>query len=364
MTEQRSPEANLTLLDATMIGMGAMIGAGIFVLTGLAAELAGPAAILVFALNGAVTAFTGVSYAELASSIPKSGGGYAFVREVFDDLSSFVTGWMLWFAYMIAGALYALGFAPNFIELLHVYGFAPKPDEIGAVVIPAVGVEVPAAFGLAFTAVLGAGRVERRRDRLLADGGRVGFQTAELLDDQGHDVTIVEQDSDTCDRIADEYVATVIEGDASDPEILEQADVERADVVAALTGIAGLNLAVCLEAKQMDDVRTVARIDGPGKKSYERFVDAVTYPERAGARVAANEILGSDVQTLADVTGTLNIMQVRVAEGAPTAGKTLDEVRFPEGTLIVSDTRLTAGNRYVVAVEPDVADEVMNLLRG
>jgi amino acid transporter len=152
---ERDPAAELGLLDATMIGMGAMIGAGIFVLPGLAAEIAGPAAILVFALNGVVTAFTGLSYAELAASIPKSGGGYAFVREIFDDLSSFIMGWMLWFAYMIAGALYALGFAPNFLELLHVYGVVPPPDEVGAVALPAVGVELPLAFVLAFVAVLG-----------------------------------------------------------------------------------------------------------------------------------------------------------------------------------------------------------------
>jgi len=135
--------------------MGAMIGAGIFVLTGLAAEIAGPAAILVFALNGIVTAFTGLSYAELAASIPKSGGGYAFVREIFADLPSFIMGWMLWFAYMIAGGLYALGFAPNFLELLHVYGIVPPPDQVGAVVLPVVDVGVPLAFLLAFVAVLG-----------------------------------------------------------------------------------------------------------------------------------------------------------------------------------------------------------------
>ncbi|MFB6151636.1 MAG: APC family permease [Haloarculaceae archaeon] len=149
----RSPEAELGLLDATMIGMGAMIGAGIFVLTGLAAEIAGPAAILVFALNGVVTAFTGLSYAELASAIPKSGGGYAFVREVFDDFQSFVMGWMLWFAYMIAGALYALGFAPNFLELLHVYGVVPPPDQVGAVALPVLDLGVPAGLTLAFLAV-------------------------------------------------------------------------------------------------------------------------------------------------------------------------------------------------------------------
>jgi len=150
----RSPNAELGLLDATMIGMGAMIGAGIFVLTGLAAEIAGTAAILVFTLNGVVTAFTGLSYAELAASIPKSGGGYAFVREIFDDLSSFLMGWMLWFAYMIAGALYALGFAPNFLELLHVYGLVPPPGAVGALTIPVVDVALPVAFLLAFVAVL------------------------------------------------------------------------------------------------------------------------------------------------------------------------------------------------------------------
>jgi amino acid transporter len=120
-TGDREPAAHLSLLDATMVGMGAMIGAGIFVLTGLAADMVGPGAILVFALNGVVTAFTGLCYAELASAIPKSGGGYAFVREVFSGPTSFLMGWMLAFAYMIAGALYALGFASNFVEFVHLY---------------------------------------------------------------------------------------------------------------------------------------------------------------------------------------------------------------------------------------------------
>lgn len=86
--DQREPEAEPGLLDATMVGMGAMISAGIFVLTGLAAEISGAAALLAFLLSGVVAAFTGLSYAELASTIPKSGGGYAFVREIFDDFGT------------------------------------------------------------------------------------------------------------------------------------------------------------------------------------------------------------------------------------------------------------------------------------
>ncbi|MFB6193513.1 MAG: APC family permease [Halobaculum sp.] len=117
----RSPAASLGLLDATMVGIGAMIGAGIFVLTGLAAETAGAAALLVFLLNGGVTTFTALSYAELASAIPKNGGGYAYVYEAFPDPVSFVMGWTRWFTYMAAGALYALGFSSNFVEFVHLY---------------------------------------------------------------------------------------------------------------------------------------------------------------------------------------------------------------------------------------------------
>jgi len=213
------------------------------------------------------------------------------------------------------------------------------------------------------------------RDVIIAGGGRVGFETAALLADHGHDVTIIERDDRIVDEIANEWVATVIEGDATDPGIIEQAGIERADVIAALTGETGLNLGVCLAASELaPEIRTVARIERATGQEYTRFVDAVIFPEHAGARVAADENIGSDVQTLADVTGTLDIMLVRVAEGAPAAGKQLSEVRFPAGTLVVSDgdgnriarpdTTLTAGRRYVVAVEPDVADEVMNLLQG
>ena len=211
---------------------------------------------------------------------------------------------------------------------------------------------------------------------IIAGGGRVGFQTAQMLADHGHDVTIIERDERIVSDIADEWMATVIEGDATNPDIIEQAGIERADVIAALTSETGVNLAVCLAANELvPDIRTVARIDREAGESYTRFVDAVLFPERAGARTAVSEILGSDVQTLADVTTTLDIMLVRVAEGAPAAGKTLSNVRFPTGALVVSDsdnghriagpdTTLTPGNRYVVAVEPNVADEVMNLMRG
>lgn len=111
----------LTGFNATMIGLGAMIGAGVFVLTGIATGEAGSAAIIAFALNGIVTTFTAFSYAELASSIPEAGGGFAFVKRAFPGVTGFVSGWMLWFAYTVACSLYAVAFGGYFVELLESY---------------------------------------------------------------------------------------------------------------------------------------------------------------------------------------------------------------------------------------------------
>jgi amino acid transporter/nucleotide-binding universal stress UspA family protein len=112
---------DLGTFDATMIGIGAMIGAGIFVLTGIAAGEAGPAALLAFALNGVVTLLTALCYAELASAYPKSGGGYSYIRKAFPGPAGFVSGWMLWFCYIIACALYARGFGSYFWEFVRHY---------------------------------------------------------------------------------------------------------------------------------------------------------------------------------------------------------------------------------------------------
>ncbi|MGD9202841.1 MAG: amino acid permease, partial [Chitinispirillia bacterium] len=114
-------ERSLGLFDASMIGIGAMIGAGIFVLTGIAAGEAGPGAIVSFALNGFVTLLTALCYSELASVYPKSGGGYSFIRKAYPGIIGFTSGWMLWFCYIIACALYALGFGSYFWEFGHSY---------------------------------------------------------------------------------------------------------------------------------------------------------------------------------------------------------------------------------------------------
>jgi amino acid transporter/nucleotide-binding universal stress UspA family protein len=101
---------DLGFFDITMIGIGAMIGAGIFVLTGYAIDGAGPAAIVVFLLNGLVAILTALTYMELGSCFPQAGGSYLWVREGMPHPFGFLSGWMDWMAHTIACSLYALGF--------------------------------------------------------------------------------------------------------------------------------------------------------------------------------------------------------------------------------------------------------------
>lgn len=108
--EEVALSRDLGLFTITMIGVGGMIGAGIFVLTGIAAGVAGPALVLAFLLNGLVTTLTAMSYAELGSAFPEAGGGYLWVKEGLGGAQGFLAGWMSWFAHAAAGSLYALAF--------------------------------------------------------------------------------------------------------------------------------------------------------------------------------------------------------------------------------------------------------------
>lgn len=112
----------LTLTDITMIGIGAMIGAGIFVLTGIAAGKAGPALPIAFLANGIVTTFTALSYAELGSAFPEAGGGYLWVKVGMGGTHGFLAGWMSWFAHAVACSLYGLGFGRFAVEIIGLTG--------------------------------------------------------------------------------------------------------------------------------------------------------------------------------------------------------------------------------------------------
>jgi len=137
----------MSLMDATLIGVGAMIGAGIFVLTGIAAGVAGPALVLAFLLNGMVALLTAMSYAELGSCFHDAGGGYLWVKEGLREWDGFISGWMSWFAHSVACSLYALGFGAYFEHVLVEMGFVvPHLGFFSPQKILAVGIAIIFAY--------------------------------------------------------------------------------------------------------------------------------------------------------------------------------------------------------------------------
>ncbi len=109
---------SLSLSQAIMIGVASMIGGAIFVLVGPGISAAGPALIIAFLLNGIITLFTALTYAELGSALPATGGGYKWIREGLPRPNAYLSGWMAWFAHTIAGSLYAVAFGTFFGHLL------------------------------------------------------------------------------------------------------------------------------------------------------------------------------------------------------------------------------------------------------
>ncbi len=109
---------HLNLTQATLVGLGGIVGGGILALAGVALQSAGPSAVVAFALNAVIAIITALSFAEVATSFPQSGGTYTYSKRVLSVTSAFAVGWVVWFASVVAGALYALGFAAYAVEAI------------------------------------------------------------------------------------------------------------------------------------------------------------------------------------------------------------------------------------------------------
>ena len=122
-------QRSLGLWGATGIGIGAIIGTGIFVLIGVASGIAGPAVILSFIIAGFVALLTALSTAELASFIHESGGSYIYTTKAFGKFPGFVVGWMKSFDYIVGASAVSVGFAAYFTY------FVGVPAETATLVI-------------------------------------------------------------------------------------------------------------------------------------------------------------------------------------------------------------------------------------
>ncbi len=120
---------SLNAFHLTAIGIGMIIGAGLFSLTGIAAsEYAGPAVTLSFLVAGVACAFSGLCYAELASMIPVSGSAYTYTYATMGELLAWIIGWDLILEYTVGAATVAISWSQYFTKFLHFFGLGIPPE--------------------------------------------------------------------------------------------------------------------------------------------------------------------------------------------------------------------------------------------
>ncbi|MCB2352858.1 amino acid permease [Clostridium estertheticum] len=142
--EKSALKKNLTSKDLAALGIGAVVGTGIFVSTGVGAHLAGPAVVLSFIVAAVISALCALTYSELATMFPVAGSTYAYSYVAFGELIAWIIGWDLMLEYLVSSAAVASGWSGTFVGLLSSAGLnlpnaiIRTPSAGGIIDMPAV----------------------------------------------------------------------------------------------------------------------------------------------------------------------------------------------------------------------------------
>jgi len=146
--EKKALKRTLGAFQLTLLGIGAVIGTGIFVLTAEAAQKAGPAMMISFVIAGIVCAVAALCYSELAAMVPVSGSAYTYTYAVMGEVLAWMVGWALILEYAVGASAVAVGWSGYFVGLLRSWGvevplsLAVGPSQGGIINLPAVGISV------------------------------------------------------------------------------------------------------------------------------------------------------------------------------------------------------------------------------
>ncbi len=195
---------------------------------------------------------------------------------------------------------------------------------------------------------------------IVIGGGRIGEYLIGMLVEEGHNVALIEKDSERANHMAENYDILVIKGDGGEAKYLEDAGIHKADVLVACTGSDQTNFVACQLAKSSYDVpKVIARTTNPTNKIiYEKLgVDVVISTTEASAKAIYAGIKGfSAVLTF---SGDVELIYARVDRNSPVVGRKIEEIHLPWGSILAAvlrDGEILVPSEKLVIKE---ADEVV-----
>jgi trk system potassium uptake protein TrkA len=209
---------------------------------------------------------------------------------------------------------------------------------------------------------------------IIAGGGKVGWNLARELIAKGNEVTLIESKRTRYLTIEQELEHAVQYGDATELWVLERAGIQRADLAIAVTGDDEDNLLICQMAKEKYLCeRIIARVNNPRNRSWFELLGiqpAVSATDLI-LRLIEHEVPSYGLVHLLDLRDEqLEIIEVEVTATSPAAGRAVQEMKLPEGSLIISllrdgrgfvpkaDTVIEAGDEVLLVLDPGLEDAI------
>ncbi len=217
---------------------------------------------------------------------------------------------------------------------------------------------------------------------MVVGGGKTGSHLAGLLLAGGHGVCVIDDREDVVEKLRRELPANVVTpGDGADPDVLERAGIRRADVVAAVTGDDEDNLVIATLARSEFSVgRVIARVNNPRNAwlyTADMGVDVAINQADLMAKLIAEEMSLGDMLTLAKLRrGEVSLVEERIEEGAPAAGKAVRDLPLPPHCTLAAiirrgevlplrgETVLQPEDELIAVVRTDQQGQLSRLLRS
>lgn len=217
---------------------------------------------------------------------------------------------------------------------------------------------------------------------VIMGAGRVGYLVAKMLENEGHDVTIIDIDKERAKELSFLVNGLVIEGDATDHKTLEEANVKQADAFAALTGRDDANILACILAKHLNpEIKTVLRISKPkNKEVFERvedlkkYFDVVISPEEIAANYIFRSLTTPGFDRVLFPREGAEIVKFYLEDDSEISEKAVKDLNLPKDSLIVAiydekgnliipsgDTKLPKKGEVVVFAKNSVLNEIKKI---